>query len=94
MTYKIKKVKSSTSQVGENKNIGVRPIYWKQVLLSTFTVYPLLLLVSWFLRFLFPMQDLKPEIATFFAVLGVASLMVFPVMPLAMKFLGPWLHEK
>lgn len=94
MESKIQKSDSSSFQTSEDKNIGIKPIYWKQVLLSTFTVYPLLLLVSWLLRSLFPMQDLNPEIATFFAVLGVASLMVFPVMPLALKFLGPWLHKK
>jgi len=79
------------SQKTNNSEIKIqRPVYWKQVLITTFTVYPLLLLVSWFLK-LFPiMNNLKAEIATFFAVIVVASLMVFPVMPLTMKLLGSW----
>ena len=71
-----------------------RPVYWKQVLVTTFTVYPLLMGITWLMKSVFPMQGVKIEIATFFAVVAVASLMVFPVMPLTMKLLGPWLHKR
>jgi len=71
-----------------------KPIYWKQVLITTSAVYPLLLLAGWFLRLVFPMEVLKQEVTIFFMVLVVASLMVFPVMPFIMKFVGPWMHKR
>ena len=71
-----------------------RPIYWKQVLITTFTVYPLLMLIQWLLSSFSPMQSVPKELAVLIAVLAVASLMVFPVMPLTMKLLGSWLYKK
>lgn len=71
-----------------------RPIYWKQVLITTFTVYPLLMLIQWLLSLLSPMQNVPKELAVLAAVFAVASLMVFPVMPLTMKLLGSWLYKK
>ncbi len=71
-----------------------KPIYWKQVLITTFTVYPLLMLIQWLLSLLSPMQSVPKELAVLTAVFGVASLMVFPVMPLTMKLLGSWLYKK
>ena len=70
------------------------PIYWKQVLVTTFTVYPLLLTASWFIKSVFPMHLLRPEIAMFFTVAVVASLMVFPVLPFITKVAGPWMRRK
>lgn len=92
------KTTNKKMQVDASTTTGVpsqaqRPVYWKQVLLTIFTVYPLLMGITWLMKSVFPMQGVKTEIATFFAVVAVASLMVFPVMPLAMKFLGPWLHK-
>ena len=72
----------------------LKPIYWKQVMMTTFTVYPLILTAQWFLNLLFPMQVLMPEVALFIGVTVVASLLVFPIMPLVTKFLGPWLYKK
>jgi len=71
-----------------------RPIYWKQVLITTFTVYPLLMIIQWFLSLVSPMQSLPKELAVLIAVFAVASLMVFPVMPLTMKLLGSWLYKR
>lgn len=88
------KIESTTSPSDQPSKITTRPVYWKQVLLTTFTVYPLLLGVTALLKLLAPMQSLQPELATLLAVLIVASLMVFPVMPLAMKLLGTWLHQR
>ena len=71
-----------------------RPIYWKQVLITTFTVYPLLMIIQWLLNLLSPMQSVPKELAVLIAVFAVASLMVFPVMPITMKLLGPWLYKE
>ncbi len=71
-----------------------RPIYWKQVLITTLTVYPLLMGATWFLKAVFPMQELQQEVTIFFTVAMVASLMVFPVMPFIMKLLGSWLYKR
>ena len=71
------------------------PVYWKQVLITTLAVYPLLLAAGGFLKLIFPMEALKPEVAIFFTVVVVASLMVFPVMPFIMKYVvGPWMHKR
>ena len=83
---------ASTTSVSQLKT--PKPIYWKQVLVTTFTVYPLLMAIQWLLKLLFPMQLIYPALAILIAVAVVASLMVFPVMPLVMKVIGPWMHKK
>ena len=83
---------ASTTRVSQIKT--PKPIYWKQVLVTTFTVYPLLMATQWLLKLLFPMQLVSQEMATLIAVAVVASLMVFPVMPLVMKIIGSWMHKK
>ncbi len=90
----MKTINSQAQIAKESQMKTQKPIYWKQVLVTTFTVYPLLMGIQWLLNLLFPMQLLKTEIAIFLAVAMVASLMVFPVMPFIMKRLGPWLHKK
>ena len=85
---------SETSGKFDSKAKLQRPIYWKQVLITTFTVYPLLMLIQWLLSLLSPMQSIPKELAVLAAVFAVASLMVFPVMPLTMKLLGSWLYKK
>ncbi|MFK5974555.1 MAG: hypothetical protein QM485_14910 [Flavobacteriaceae bacterium] len=89
--------KESNSQVSIPDVIPMKmpkPIYWKQVLITTLSVYPLLIGSTWFLKQIFPMEELAQEAAIFFTVAMVASLMVFPVMPLIMKFLGSWPYKK
>ncbi|WP_033959064.1 hypothetical protein [Psychroserpens jangbogonensis] len=71
-----------------------KPIYWKQVLITTLTVYPLLMIIQWLLNLLTPMQSIPKELAVLIAVSAVAALMVFPIMPLTMKFVGSWLYKK
>ena len=71
-----------------------KPIYWKQVLITTFTVYPLLMIIQWLLNLLTPMQSVPKELAVLIAVFVVATLMVFPIMPLTMKLVGSWLYKK
>ena len=41
-----------------------------------------------------PMQSVPRELAVLIAVFAVASLMVFPIMPLTMKLLGSWVYKK
>ncbi len=88
------KFNSETSGKSVSRMQPQRPIYWKQVLMTTFTVYPLLMLIQWILSLLSPMQSVPKELAVLIAVFAVASLMVFPVIPLAMKLLGSWLYKK
>lgn len=85
---------SETSGKFVSKTKPQRPIYWKQVLITTFTVYPLLMIIQLLLKLLPPMQSVPNELAVLIAVFAVASLMVFPVMPLTMKLLGSWLYKK
>ena len=88
------KNKSETSGKLALQTKPQRPIYWKQVLITTFTVYPLLMIIQWLLNLLSPMQNVPKELAVLIAVFAVASLMVFPIMPLTMKLLGSWLYKK
>ena len=78
----------------EEKSIRQNPIYWKQVLVTIFTVYPLILGADWFLNLIFPMHLLQPQIAIFFTVIIVAALMVYPVMPMINVRFKNWLHQK
>ena len=71
-----------------------KPLYWKQVLVTIFTVYPLILGADLLLGLLFPMHKLNPKLAIFFSVIIVASLMVYPVMPFVTRHIGSWLHKK
>ena len=88
------KFKSETSSKLVASSKLQRPVYWKQVLITTFTVYPLLMTIQWLLNLLSPMQSVPKELAALIAVFAVASLMVFPVMPIVMKLLGSWLYKK
>ena len=71
-----------------------KPIYWKQVLVTISTVYPLIIGSDLLLKTIFPMHVIRPEIALFCTVIIVAALMVYPVMPIAEKYLGNWLKRK
>lgn len=84
---------SKTLEKVVSKTKPQRPIYWKQVLITTFTVYPLLMIIQWLLSLLSPMQNVPKELTVLIAVFAVASLMVFPIMPLTMKLLGSWLYK-
>ena len=90
----VKRPQSKASKVRALQAKTQQPVYWKQVIVTTFTVYPLILASDWFLKSLFPMKIFEPEVAILFTVALVASLMVFPVMPFITKLLGSWLHKK
>ncbi|NOR27279.1 MAG: hypothetical protein GQ540_01990 [Lutibacter sp.] len=83
-----------TQQKMNSQTKPQKPIYWKHVLITTFTVYPLLMIIQWVLNLISPMQRVPRELAVLIAVFAVASLMVFPVMPLTMKLVGSWLYKK
>ncbi|KXX72625.1 hypothetical protein [Flammeovirga sp. SJP92] len=68
------------------------PVYWKQVLVTIFTVYPLIVMVDMMLQYLFPMEEFHPKVNIFFTVVIVGALMVNPVMPLVYRYLGKWLY--
>ena len=89
-----KKNDSKTPRKLVSKPKPLRPIYWKHVLITTFTVYPLLMIIQWLLNLLSPMQNVPKELAVLIAVFAVASLMAFPIMPITMKLLGSWLYKK
>ena len=78
----------------DEKAKAQKPLFWKQIFVTIFTVYPLILGADWFLRLFFPMNLLKPQMAIFFTVVVVAALMVYPVMPFVTKQFGSWLHRK
>lgn len=71
-----------------------RPVYWKQVIATIFTVYPLLLTAQWIIDGLFSAERLVPQVAIFLMVSIVVPLMVFPMMPLTMRILGSWPYKK
>ncbi|WP_044208986.1 hypothetical protein [Flammeovirga sp. OC4] len=76
-----------------NKN-NENPVYWKQVLVTIFTVYPLIVIVDMLLQYLFPMASVPPKLAIFFTVVIVGALMANPVMPLVYRYLGKWLYTR
>ncbi|PWJ45014.1 hypothetical protein [Sediminitomix flava] len=69
------------------------PSYWKQVLVTIFTVYPLILIADWILTLFLPMRSFPPQFSVFLTVVVVASLMVYPVMPWVKRLLGNWMES-
>ncbi|MEK6155475.1 hypothetical protein WIW50_19615 [Flavobacteriaceae bacterium 3-367] len=72
----------------------IRPVYWKQVLVTATTVYPMILAMSWLLKQLFPMHLLDPKVALMITVYLVVSVVVFPIMPFLMCYLGAWMQKR
>jgi len=69
-----------------------KPAYWKKVILGIATVYPLILGVGFLLS---PITSSLPyPLRLFLSVIGVSSLLTYPVMPYASKLLDGWLHPK
>ncbi len=71
-----------------------RMVPWKQALVTTLGVYPLLLFFEWFIKQILPVHLIDRRVTLLLVVLMIASTMVFLVMPLVIKFLGPWLFKK
>ncbi len=76
------------------KTNSSKPVYWKQVLVTIFTVYPLILGADLLLTKLFPMKLLSPALTIFYTVIIVAALMVYPVMPVVKRLLGNWINKR
>lgn len=72
----------------------VKQSFWKNVVITTATVYPLILLSEIILGLCLPMEEVHPKMAIFLSVVIVAALMAWPVMPLVQKYLGEWLKVK
>ena len=68
--------------------------YWKQVVITIATVYPLILLSDWVLGLFLRMQSIPPKLGIFLSVVIVAALMVWPVMQMVHKYLGSWISKK
>ncbi|ELS30847.1 MULTISPECIES: antibiotic biosynthesis monooxygenase [Pseudanabaena] len=66
------------------------PAYYKQVIVGTITVYPLILLANLILNpFL---QGLPSILGLFISVIFVSALLTYPVMPWLTKILNFWLY--
>lgn len=72
----------------------LRMVPWKQALVTATGVYPLLLSYEWLVKQLLPVQQIDRRITLLIVVLLIASTMVFLVMPVFIKILGPWLFKK
>lgn len=73
------------------KNKG--PKYWKNVVVTTATVYPLILFSEIILDLFIPIETLSPKFLIFLSVIIVAALMAWPVMPFVQKYLGKWMSK-
>lgn len=76
------------------KNDKQQPVYWKLVILTIGTVYPLIMGCDYILALLFPIHELPPYLSIFITVIPVAALMTYPVMPISMRILDGWLYKK
>lgn len=66
-----------------------KPSLWKQTMIILLVLFPIVVLE---MRFLFPwLTDLNPVLATFIGNAISVSLVSWPLMPLAIFFLGWWL---
>ncbi|MGW9685734.1 hypothetical protein [Flagellimonas sp. 2504JD1-5] len=70
-----------------------RMIPWKQALITALAVYPLLLFFEWFVKQILPVDQMDRRAVLFVVVALIATSMVFVIMPLLVKLLGPWLFK-
>lgn len=76
------------------KGTAPRMVRWKQTLATALGVYPLLLAYEWLVKQILPVQLIDRRVTLLIVVLLIATSMVFLVMPLLTKVLGPWLFKK
>lgn len=69
-------------------------IPWKQALVTALGVYPLLLSYEWLVKVILPVHLMDRRLTLLIVVIMIANTMVFLVMPLLIKLLGPWLFKK
>lgn len=76
-----------------NEKNSPRMVPWKQALVTAFGVYPLLLTYEWLVKTVLPVQQMDRRVILLIVVMLIASTMVFLVMPLIIRLLGPWLFK-
>ena len=78
----------------KNESISKQPPFYKKVLMGIVAVYPLILIVGKLFHWLIPgFEKLPFELALFFEVIVISSLMNYPVMPTLTKWLHKWLYK-
>jgi antibiotic biosynthesis monooxygenase (ABM) superfamily enzyme len=78
--------------VRRSKQIFKDSAVWKEAMLVLLVLYPIVMVEF---KFLFPaIQDLPLAISTFISLVISVTLITWPMMPLAVKFLGWWLSPK
>lgn len=68
------------------------PPLWKETLLGTVVVYPMILLLNWLLDPL--IGGLPTNTAIFIVVVVLSALLANPVMPFVNRISSSWLHKK
>lgn len=71
---------------------GVVPPVWKQTMLVLLVLFPIVMLEMKFLPFL--LSQLNPSLATFIGNALSVTLIAWPMMPIAIWFLGWWLSPQ
>ena len=66
------------------------PPFWKQVIIGTICVYPLIIFLNWALKPL--TKGIPINIALLINVIILSSLLAYPVMPWITRLLSPWLY--
>ena len=75
------------------EHLAKNPPYWKQVVLSSAVVFPLILFSNWFLTFVPAEYFYSSYIQMLVSITIVSALMVYPAMPYASRWLGKWLYK-
>ena len=78
----------------KNENNNPKMVPWKQALVTALGVYPLLLSYEWLVKWVLPVRHLDRLVTLLIVVVLIATTMVFLIMPLSIKVLGPWLFKK
>ncbi len=74
--------------------ITKQPPFYKKVLMGIAAVYPLILIVGKLFHWIIPgFEKLPFELALFFEVIVISSLMNYPVMPTLTKWFHGWLYK-
>jgi antibiotic biosynthesis monooxygenase (ABM) superfamily enzyme len=78
----------------KNESIIKQPPFYKKVLMGIAAVYPLIIIVGKLFHWIIPGFEKIPfELALFFEVIVISSLMNYPVMPTLTKWLHRWLYK-
>ncbi len=78
----------------KEKLMAKQPPFYKRVLIGIAAVYPLIISVGQLFHWIIPeFEELPFELALFFEVIVISSLMNYPVMPMLTKWLQGWLYK-